>query len=210
MKVSSSRKVSEHLRVVAKDVAIASLASFHVNNGSVGILHGTLLDPWLDVFLGGQFEHFVDFFGAANGAAANLDTIADKSEGIDVRKLATIGGTDLNESALGLEQGDVALKGHLSARHSGDDQIKSAAVVLCPVFVVIGSDVSVGTELEDLVLLGCLARDTDDLISSKSLGEQNTKVTKTTDTNNTDLLSIRMYPVSANLSELTFLPGPAP
>ena len=210
MKVSSSRKVSEHLLVVAKDVAVASLASFHVNNGSVGILHGTLLDPWLDVFLGGQFEHFVDFFGAANGAAANLDTIADKSEGIDVRKLATIGGTDLNESALGLEQGDVALEGHFSAGNSGDDQIKSAAVVLCPVLVVIGSDVSVGTELEDLVLLGCLARDTNNLVGSKGLGEQDTKVTETADTNDTDLRIVRLCPIIRESFKLTFLPGPAP
>ena len=199
-----------HLLVVAKNVAVASLAGFHVNNGSVGILHGTLLDPWLDVFLGGQFEHFVDFFGAANGAAANLDTIADKSEGIDVRKLATIGGTDLNESALGLEQGDVALKGHLSAGNSGDDQIKSAAVVLCPVLVVIGSDVSVGTELEDLVLLGCLARDTNNLVGSKGLGEQDTKVTETADTNDTDLRIVRLCPIIRESFKLTFLPGPAP
>lgn len=210
MKVSSSRKVSEHLRVVAKDVAIASLASFHVNNGSVGILHGTLLDPWLDVFLGGQFEHFVDFFGAANGAAANLDTIADKSEGVDVRELATVRSSDLDKSALSLQKGDVALKGHLSAGNSGDDQIKSAAVVLCPVLVVIGSDVSVGTELEDLVLLGCLARDTNNLVGSKGLGEQDTKVTETADTNDTDLRIVRLCPIIRESFKLTFLPGPAP
>ena len=199
-----------HLLVVAKNVAVASLASFHVNNGSVGILHGTLLDPWLDVFLGGQFEHFVDFFGAANGAAANLDTIADKTEVVDVRELATVRSSDLDKSALSLQKGDVALKGHLSAGNSGDDQIKSAAVVLCPVLVVIGSDVSVGTELEDLVLLGCLARDTNNLVGSKGLGEQDTKVTETADTNDTDLRIVRLCPIIRESFKLTFLPGPAP
>lgn len=61
--------------------------------------------------------------------------------------------------------------------------------MLNPLVIVIGSNVSVGTELQDIVLLFCLTRDTDNLVSSKSLGEQDTEVTKTTDTNDTDLLS---------------------
>jgi hypothetical protein len=62
---------------------------------------------------------------------------------------------------------------------------------LCPVLVVVGGDVSIGTKLENLVLLACLTRDTNDLIGSKSLGEEDTEVTKTTDTNDADLSRLR-------------------
>jgi len=98
----------------------------------------------------------------------------------------------LDKGALGLEKRDVALERHLSAGYGADDQVKSAAVVLCPVLVVIGSDVSVGTELENLVLLACLARNTDDLVGSKSLSKQDTEVAETTYANNTDLRYVRL------------------
>ena len=137
-------------------------------------------------------EHFVDFVRASDGAAADFDAIADESESVDVGKLATVRGSDLDKGTLSLEQRDVTLKRHLSAGHGRDDQVKSAAVVLCPVLVVIGGDVSVGTELEDLVLLACLTRDTDDLVSSKSLGEEDTEVAETTDTDDTDLSCVRL------------------
>jgi hypothetical protein len=140
-----------------------------------------------------QLQHLVDLLRAANSATANLDTIADKSEGVDVRELATIGSTNLDQSALGLQQRNVTLKRHLSAGYSRDDQIQSAAVVLGPVLVVISSDVSVGTKLEDFILLSSLTRDTDDLVSSKSFGEEDTEVTKTTNTNNTDLRGVLVF-----------------
>jgi len=63
---------------------------------------------------------------------------------------------------------------------------------LCPVLVVVGSDVSVGTELEDLVLLACLTGNADNLVSSKGLGEEDTEVAETTNANDTDLSSVRL------------------
>ena len=137
-------------------------------------------------------EHFVDFVRASDGAAADFDAIADESESVDVGKLATVRGSNLDEGALGLEQGDVTLERHLSAGNGGDDQVKSAAVVLCPVLIVVGSDVSVGTELEDLVLLACLTGNADNLVSSERLGEEDTEMAETTNTNDTDLSSVRL------------------
>jgi hypothetical protein len=64
---------------------------------------------------------------------------------------------------------------------------------LCPVLVIVGGDVSVGTELENFVLLGCLTRDTNNLIGSEGLGEEDTEVAETTNTDNADLLSVRLY-----------------
>ena len=63
---------------------------------------------------------------------------------------------------------------------------------MCPVLVVVGGDVSVGTELEDLVLLACFTRDTDDLVSSERLGEEDTEMAETTNTNDTDLSCVRL------------------
>lgn len=76
---------------------------------------------------------------------------------------------------------------------------------MCPVLVVIGGNVSIGTELENLVLLACLARDTNDLISSKGLGEEDTEVTKTTNTNNTDLSSVRSCQISPRIFQAHLL-----
>jgi hypothetical protein len=59
-------------------------------------------------------------------------------------------------------------------------------------FVIIDDDVSIGAELQNLVLLGCLTRDTDKLIGAESLGEEDAKVNETTDTDDADLLSVRL------------------
>jgi hypothetical protein len=63
---------------------------------------------------------------------------------------------------------------------------------LCPVLVIIGGDVSVGAELENFVLLGCLTRDTNNLVGSECLGEEDTEVTETTNTDNADLWGVRL------------------
>lgn len=185
----SKSLIFEHLLVVAKDVTVTSLACLHVDNSLVGFLHGTLLNPRVDLLVSCQLQHLVDLVRGTNSATADLNTIHDQSEGVDVGKLSSVRSSDLDKSASGLQQGDVAIKRHLSAGNGTDNQVKSAAVVLCPVLVVVGSDVSVGTKLENLVLLACLARDTDNLVGAKGLGEKNTEVTETTDTNNTDLSS---------------------
>lgn len=102
------------LLVVAKDVTVTSLASLHIDNGGVRILHRTLLNPGVDLLVGGQLEHLVDLLRAANSATTDLNTVDDEGEGVDVGELTTVGGTDLDKSALCLEKCKVAIKRHLA------------------------------------------------------------------------------------------------
>jgi len=114
MKAFPKSRVIMRLLVVAKDVTVTSLASLHIDNGGVRILHGTLLNPGVDLLVGGQLEHLVDLLRAANSATTDLDTVDDEGEGVDVGELTTVRSTDLDESALGLEQGEVTIKRHLA------------------------------------------------------------------------------------------------
>lgn len=199
--------------LVDEDVSVASLASLHVNDGLVGVLHEPLLDPRLDLVVGGELEHVLNLGGGANGTATELDATADQGEGVDRGKVATVGGTDLDEGTLDLEQREVAGKRHLLAGDSGYDEIECASVGLLPVLVVVGSNVCIGTKLDDFVLLGGLTGDTNDLVSAKCLCEKDTKVAETTNSNNTDLES-KVSEWSqcwvCNRYILTVLPGAAP
>ena len=175
------------LLLVGKNVSVTSLAGLHVDNGLVGVLHAPDLDPGLDLLVGGKLEHLLDLVRSTNGTATNLDTAHDEGEGVDRGKVAAVRGTNLDEGTLDLQEGEVAVKRHLLAGDSADDQVKSAGVVLGPVLVVIGGNVAVSSELENLLFLGSLAGDTNNLVSSESLGEEHTEVTQTTDTDDTDL-----------------------
>lgn len=96
---------------------------------------------------------------------------------------------DLNESTLGLEHEEVIREGHLLARDGAHNEVQGASVLLGPVLVVVGGNVLVGAELEHLVPLLGLAGDSNDLVSAEGLGEQDTKVSQATDSDNTDGLA---------------------
>lgn len=175
--------------LVNQNVSVTSVALLHIDNSLVGILERALLDPRLDLLLNSELEHLPDVRGRADTAATNLDTAGEQSEGVDGRQVSAVGGTNLDEGAVNLQQSQVLLQGHLLAGHSRDDEIDAAGIGLGPVLVVVGRNVLISSQLQDLVLLGCLSGNTNDLVSTKSLGEEHCKVAKTTNTNDTDSLS---------------------
>jgi hypothetical protein len=127
--------------LIDQHVSVSSLASVQVDDCPVGILQWDLLDPWLDIPLNGQIQHVLDILGRANGAAADLDAIANDGEGVDGGKLSAVrctrehsqskigkivgsepmGGRwrknipNLDEATAGLEHLEVARQGHLRA-----------------------------------------------------------------------------------------------
>lgn len=78
---------------------------------------------------------------------------------------------------------------YLGGRDGGDNEVEGAGVVLGPVGIVIGGDVGISAELQSILLLVVLARDGNDLVGAKGLGEHDTEVTETTNTNDTDTLA---------------------
>lgn len=61
-------------------------------------------------------------------------------------------------------------------------------MALSPIRLV-SCNIFISTQLESVFLLVGLARDGDDLVSAHGLGEQDTKVSQSTDSNHTDLLA---------------------
>lgn len=175
--------------LVDQNVPVSGITLLHVDNGLVGILHVPLLDPRLDLLLGSELKHLVDLPRSTNGATSNLDARSNEGERIDSGKSACVGGTNLDESSLDLEQLKVLAKRHLVTGDGADNQVERASIMLGPVLIVVGRNVSVGTELKDLILFAGLARDSNDLIGAKSLGEKNAEVSETTNTNDTNFLA---------------------
>lgn len=175
--------------LVHQDVSVSGLAVLHIHNGLVSVLHGSLLNPRLDVLLNSKLKHLLDIGGRSDKAAAELEATLDEGEGVDGRELTRVGSTDLNEVTTVAEELEVVAEGHLVAGDSADNQVDSLGVLVRPALIVVSGDVRVGAESENLVLLGGLAGDTDDLVSAEGLGEENTKVAQTTNTDDTDSLS---------------------
>lgn len=180
---------STYLFLVLQNVAVSGGPLFKFDDCLVGILHGDGLDPRLDILGGGELEHLVELGRGTDQRATDLDAVGDEGEGVDGRKVATVGSTDLDKGTADLEKGEVLGHGHLLTADSADDQVESARVLLGPVLVLSSGDVLVGTELEDVVTLVVLARDTDNAVSTESLGEEDTEVTETTNTDDTDGLA---------------------
>lgn len=172
--------------LVLKNVPIPSLAIIHVNNGIVGVLHRPLLDPRLDLFLSSKLQHLLDLSRRTDTTTSDLDSTHEQRKSIDVRQLALVWRTDLNEVAKGLEHSQVAIEGHLSARDSTDDEVQCAGVMLSPVLVFIGGDVSVGTELEYVVALFSLATDSYDFVCAESFGEEDGEMAQTANSDNSN------------------------
>jgi hypothetical protein len=194
--------------LVDKDVTVSCLTSLQVHDHLVGIVQRSLLDPRLDLLISCEFEHLLDLTGRADGAATKLDAVRDEREGVHRREVAAVRSAakelakfpaptlvlgsdlpDLDECALRLEQAKVVGQGHLLARDRAHDEVESLLVLRSPVLIRIGGDVLVCAELENVVLLVCLTRDTDDAICPKSLGEKDTEMAQAADTNNADGLA---------------------
>lgn len=79
--------------LVDQNVSVTSLAISHVDDGLVCVLERPLLDPGLDLLLGSEVQHVLDLSGRADTATADLDTVAEQGEGVDVGQGATVGST---------------------------------------------------------------------------------------------------------------------
>jgi hypothetical protein len=180
---------SINVLLVHQHISVSSLALLHIHNGLVGILHGSLLNPRLDVLVNSELQHLLDVLRSADKAAAELESALDQGEGVDGRKLARVGGTDLDEVTAAAEELEVVAEGHLGAGDGADDQVDGLGVLVRPALIVVGGDVGVGAESEDLVSLGGLAGDTDDLVSAEGLCEEDTEVAETTNTDDADSLA---------------------
>ena len=118
--------------------------------------------------------------------SAEGDVVHDELEGLDVGN-SFLRGTDHNQPALGSEQRQVAAQRHLVVVGRTDDQIERPGVgrkVL--VTARVGGNEVGSTKLHGVVLLSLRVGDGSD-VGPQSLGEQEGKVTESTNTDDSDI-----------------------
>lgn len=77
---------------------------------------------------------------------------------------------------------------YLSRRDGGDDQIQRPRVLSRPVLILIRGNVRIRTQLQGILLLVRLARDTNNTIRTHRLSEHNSIMSQSTNTNHTNPL----------------------
>lgn len=77
---------------------------------------------------------------------------------------------------------------YLSRRHGGNDQIQRPRVLSRPVLILIRGNVRIRTQLQGILLLVRLARDTNNTIRTHRLSEHNSIMSQSTNTNHTNPL----------------------
>jgi hypothetical protein len=97
-------------------------ALLEVDNSLVGIGHGPLVDPGVDVLVSGELQHLPDLVGGADEGAADLDLLEDEGEGHEPQ--GVLGGADLDELTADVEQAEVAVHGDTGAGDGADDQVE--------------------------------------------------------------------------------------
>lgn len=98
--------------LVDEDVSEPGLSRFHVDDGLVGIAHGSRLDPGDNVLLRRELEELVDLRGAADEGTHEASAGGD--EGPDVDGHGLFWEADLDDGAVEAEEAHVFAEGHLS------------------------------------------------------------------------------------------------
>jgi hypothetical protein len=123
----------------------------------------------------------------ADQATSDLQVLEDQAHGGEAGE-RVVGSTELDECAVDVEQLEVLVERE-RARDGRDDEVERVGVLGHPLVVLAGGDELVSTELEGILLLARSTRDGDDLVGTHGLGEEESKVAETTNTNNTDTLA---------------------
>lgn len=69
-----------------------------------------------------------------------------------------------------------------------DDEVEAVGVLLGPALFISSGNVVSATKLDSFIALSLATGDTNNLVGAEGLGEEDGKVAKTTDTNDTNLL----------------------
>lgn len=130
--VYMSYLVSSHTNkrtLVLEHEPVPRHALLEVHNRLIGFLHRPLVDPGVNVLVGGKLQHLPDLSGRADQAAANLDLLHDESESHELRN-GVLGSADLDELAADVEEAEVGHEREAGAGDGGDDQVEAVGVLL--------------------------------------------------------------------------------
>jgi hypothetical protein len=185
-----------HLRALAEDLVVVDKGEAELDVTLLETLKSGLatlladvnsLNPRLDVLLRGELEHGLHLGTVTDVRGTDGAAVSGKLLGHEGRDRLV---TEANhvELAPDLEGAEVVVEVELvNGIGSVDDKVEGKLVRLVPA-LLLGADELFGTHLESILLLVGRVRDGVDL-STESLGPQKCEVTKTTNTDDTDLLA---------------------
>jgi hypothetical protein len=173
---------------VNQDKSVSWYSLLELNQGLVDLSHRPEVNPGLNTLLICQLNHISDLLGGSDQRSSDLQSTSDQGESADSRKLI-LRGADLDEDPVSSEELEVTSKRHVGSRNSGNDQVQALGMGGSPVRVLVGRDVKIGTHSEGVSALRGLAGDSNDLVSAKRTCEENSEMSKTSESNNSDALS---------------------
>lgn len=174
--------------LVLEDETVPGLAVLEVDNGLVGLLHGDLADPGLDLLVNRELEHLADIVGRADEGTGELDAVEDEGHLLDAGEII-VRGADLDEDTIEVEEEEVVVERHVGGGGGAEDDVESRPVLVEPLGVLTGGDEAGSTHGHGIRLLAGAAGDDNDLFGAEGLGPHHTKVAETTETNDTDALA---------------------
>lgn len=182
-------RVRECFLEVDKSTSVPDIVVLDLLDGLLAALLGHVngLDNWSEVLLHCQLQHGKHLWSGTNVRSSHLASVWCKSLCLELWQVV-VWKTDIVELPVDLEcaqyAGDVELVSHVGAV---EDEIELECIVLYPLLVR-GINEVIGTELHGLLLLVWRVRDGVDL-SSKTLGPEKTKMSKSTNSHDTNSLS---------------------
>jgi hypothetical protein len=183
------------------------LSTLHVGDGLSGLLHGPDLDPRLDLVLHGEIQHLQNLAPRSDMARSDESSVPCHGLGSEGRPLV-LGHTDKDKVSTDGEGGDEFVQGEGRGGGSADDDVELLLEFLLESF---GSDDElVSTHGQSVILLPLrvgeyLSSDSNELRSStnektissthgdlgtQSLSEQNSVMTQSSQTDNSDLAAL--------------------
>ena len=146
-----------------------------------------LLDPALDVLLARKLKHLLHLRSVTNVRCTHVVAVGREDLSVEAGEVV-IREADHVEVAVDLECGEVLGEIKLVGRIGGvDDEIELVLELLIPALLA-GDEEVLRTHLERVLLLAGGVRDDSDL-GAHGNSPQDTEVTQTTKTNDTDLLA---------------------
>jgi hypothetical protein len=192
--------------LVLKHEPVPGNTLLEVDNSVVGISHGPLVDPGVDLLVGSELQHLPDLGGRTDEGATDLDLLQDEGKRHKLRN-GVFRSADLNELAANVEEAEVLGQGETGAGDGADDQVERVGV-LGLVALLLGGNLekllvrvifgtilgrgeayeAVCAHLESVLLLGVGAADGNN-VGSHGFGPKETEVAETTDADDTDTLA---------------------
>lgn len=198
------RLLLNRLDILDQDGSVSNRVVLHGLDSLGCIFHLQDVDPRLDLFVGSQLQHSNSLLFASDMRRGQSGSVTGKSLRGDVGQ-TLLWHTDKYELLFNVKSGQKLVDGEFGGRGSDDDQVEFEGEIL--VETLGGSDESLGTHLEGVLLFSIGSREYCDLCAESDT-KQDGVVTPAKSTTRLGMSCLTHNPPRPTTP--TFFPGPAP